>query len=136
MASYYTQRQKKILWGERKCTKYEKENTHISLECLSCSQHMEGKVTAHSAFGLFIPYNLAVFASQMKLKYVTALNTFYKLQWNLQLKRLYDLIPNGINIVISWHISQGLCGNRKKREKQQKLSIAPSKALEYGTTDQ
>lgn len=120
MASYYTQRQKKIFWGERKCTKYEKNPTHISLECLSCSQHMEGEVTAHSAFGLFIPYNLAVFASQMKLKYVTALNAFYKLQWNLQLKRLYDLIPNGINIVISWHTSQGLCGDTEKREKSNK----------------
>jgi len=57
----------------------------------------------------------------MKLKYITTLNTFYKLQWNLQLKRLYDLISSGINIAISWYISQGfiigLHGDRKEREK-------------------
>lgn len=61
----------------------------------------------HSTFTLFLPYNLAVFASQMKLKYITALHTFYKLQWNLQLKRLYNFISNSTNTVISLHISQG-----------------------------
>lgn len=111
---------RKYFGGKESAQNMKKKPTHISPECLSCSQHMEGEVTAHSAFGLFIPYNLAVFASQMKLKYVTALNAFYKLQWNLQLKRLYDLIPNGINIVISWHISQGLCGDTEKREKSNK----------------
>lgn len=129
-------RQKKIFWG--KASPLRKKKT-ISLQRHSCPQHAESEVTPpRSTFSLFIPYNLAVFASQMKLKYITALNAFYKLQWNLQLKRLYHFISNSTNTVISLHISQGfiigLCGIWKDREKQRNLSITTSTALKYGTT--
>lgn len=61
----------------------------------------------------------------MKLKYITALNTFYELQWNLQLKRWYNFSSNSTNTVIPLHVSQGfitgLHGPWKRERKPKKM---------------